>query len=553
MNREITAPRPQLLHVLVVDEDPAVDHLVLATLDPNLFAVSRVPGELEAIDALGANRFGIALIDIDLPDRAGIDRMTRLRQLQPDLDFVVAASETGLPDAIAALNAGASRYIQKPCAPEELRSVFSDLRERRMLKDRARLYLRRLEIQNSLSDELASALQPGDVARAAIEAVRQLAPLPVVLTVADQAGDEATVVEARPLAWAGVDADTAAALARLPEVSDCLSRTRISAPGMTVIPAPDDLADQGVRAVALVRLRGRSRDLGVLIAAVGPQQALDEHHWDLLVAMSNWIGVALERTLLYRRLESAFEEAGSTQRHLIQTEKQSAIGRLAAGLAHEIGTPLNVISGRAELLLEQFGGKEPRMAQGLTAIVTQIERISQLVAQLLDFARESRPAREPVVMASVMAAVLDLLDMPLAKASIDVDLSLPADLPLIIAHTNQMQQVFLNLLLNSIDAIETDPAHGKTKRRGRIAVEAESLGEDRRVRIRVRDNGQGIRPEDLDRVFDPFFTTKPVGAGTGLGLSVVYGIVVDHGGTIAVESAPEVGTVVTLSLPTEPA
>lgn len=553
MTRAPAAPRPQPLHVLVVDDDVAVGRLLDVTLPQDLFKVAAVPDEAAAAAALQAERYGILLIDIGHPEHAGIGRMVRLRQIQPDLDVVVVAIDAGVPDAIAALNAGAGRYIQKPCAPDELRAVFTDLRERRLLKERARLYLRRLEVQNSLSDELSSALQPGDVARAAIEAVRQLAPVPVVLTVAERAGSDDIEVNARPLAWAGVDSDTAATLARLPEVRDCLSRAPVSAPGMAVVPAPEGLASQGVRAVALVRLRGRSRDLGVLIAAVGPQQALDEHHWDLLVAMSNWIGVALERTLLYQRLERAFDEAGKTQRHMIQTEKQSAIGRLAAGLAHEIGTPLNVISGRAELLLEEFGHREPRMAQGLGTIVAQIERISKLVAQLLDFARESRPARERVALASVLTAVLDLVKRPLAQASIDVDMVLPPDLPSIVAHANQMQQVFLNLLLNSIDAIEADPAHGNTKRRGRIIIEAESLGEDRRVRVRVRDNGHGIRPEDLDRVFDPFFTTKPVGAGTGLGLSVVYGIVLDHQGTIAVESAPEVGTVVTLTMPTEPA
>lgn len=551
MTRVPTAPRLQPLHVLVVDDDAAMGRLLDDALPHDLFTVAAVPDEAAAAVALQAERYGILLIDIGHPEHAGIDRMVRLRQIQPDLDVVVVAIDASVPDAIAALNAGAGRYIQKPCAPDELRAVFTDLRERRLLKERARLYLRRLEVQNSLSDELSSALQPGDVARAAIEAVRQLAPVPVVLTVAERTGSDDIEVHARPLAWAGVDGDTAATLARLPEVRDCLSRAPVSAPGMAVVPAPEGLASQGLRAVALVRLRGRSRDLGVLIAAVGPQQALDEHHWDLLVAMSNWIGVALERTLLYQRLERAFDEAGKTQRHMIQTEKQSAIGRLAAGLAHEIGTPLNVISGRAELLLEEFGHREPRMAQGLGTIVAQIERISKLVAQLLDFARESRPARERVALASVLAAVLDLLKRPLAQASIDVDTTLPPDLPPIVAHANQMQQVFLNLLLNSIDAIEADPAHGNTKRRGRITIEAESLGEDRRVRVRVRDNGHGIRPEDLDRVFDPFFTTKPVGAGTGLGLSVVYGIVLDHQGTIAVESAPEVGTVVTLTMPTE--
>lgn len=551
MTRVPAAPRLQPLHVLVVDDDAAMGRLLDDALPHDLFTVAAVPDEAAASAALQAERYGILLIDIGHPEHAGIDRMVRLRQIQPDLDIVVVAVDASVPDAIAALNTGAGRYIQKPCAPDELRAVFTDLRERRLLKERARLYLRRLEVQNSLSDELSSALQPGDVARAAIEAVRQLAPVPVVLTVAERTGSDDIEVHARPLAWAGVDGDTAATLARLPEVRDCLSRAPVSAPGMAVVPAPEGLASQGLRAVALVRLRGRSRDLGVLIAAVGPQQALDEHHWDLLVAMSNWIGVALERTLLYQRLERAFDEAGKTQRHMIQTEKQSAIGRLAAGLAHEIGTPLNVISGRAELLLEEFGHREPRMAQGLGTIVAQIERISKLVAQLLDFARESRPARERVALASVLTAVLDLLKRPLAQASIDVDTTLPPDLPPIVAHANQMQQVFLNLLLNSIDAIEADPAHGNTKRRGRITIEAESLGEDRRVRVRVRDNGHGIRPEDLDRVFDPFFTTKPVGAGTGLGLSVVYGIVLDHQGTIAVESAPEVGTVVTLTMPTE--
>jgi len=277
---------------------------------------------------------------------------------------------------------------------------------------------------------------------------------------------------------------------------------------------------------------------------------MDEHHWDLLMAISNWAGLALERAMLYRRLEVAYQEVKNAQRRVVQAEKLSAVGRLAAGLAHEVGTPLNIISGRAEYLLRDAGGV-PKLEQGLKVIVQQIERISRLIGQILDFSREYGPVRDVVDLGAVLSAVSPLLETRLGKADTDIEVFLPPRLPKVVANFNQMQQVFINLMMNSIDAVLADPEHLGTKGRGRVTVGAEDVPRAHKVRVTVEDNGQGIREEHLDKVFDPFFSTKPVGSGTGLGLAVVYGIVTEHGGTIEVESRWGLGTAVRFTLPTE--
>lgn len=529
------------LDVLAVG--PALTADLRSNLNGARFKIFCAKDFVEAKNILETLRFDIMIIDIDGNRDADL---AKLLENHPEMD-VVAVDDTPTK---AAFHAGPSRILEKPYAPAELQALFMDLWERWLLKDSAYLSGKRLEVQNSLSAELSKALTPDDVAWAAIEAGRQLAQVPMVMCAADSASsDEGSELTVRPLAWAGIDDDTAIAITKALDIQGRLARQTASI--VEFKPTPKDL-DLEFDLVALVRLRGQSRDLGALIVAVGPQQALDEHHWDLVEAMSNWVGVALERTLLYRHLERSFEEANRIQRKLIQTEKHAAIGRLTAGLAHEIGTPLNIISGRAELLLEQFGDREPAMVQGLTTINNQIERISKLVANLLNYARESKPALQWCSLSTTLTAVLDLLKRPLAQAMIDIDVQLPDDIPQIVAPPDQMQQVLLNLLLNCVDAIETDPAHGNIKRRGQINIDAEFIAKERQLRVRIQDNGQGIRADDLDKVFEPFYTTKPVGAGTGLGLSVVYGIINDLHGTITIESAPEVGTLVIINMPTEP-
>lgn len=540
--------------ILIVDDDPDLGDTLREILEDERWNVTVARSGEEALDTLGRWHADTVLVDARLPDMGGIELMRRLREIDPDLEIGILTGNATVQDAVAALNHGAARYILKPCDPDELKAIVTDLRERRLLRERARLYLRRLEVQNDLSDALSAAIRPEDVATAAVSAVRKLANAGVAVVAApvEPAGtDPADAPRPKALAWDGMTPEEAVALTARAEVQEYLARGFGGTPGMVVIPGQDQPGGRNGNPVALYRLRGRSHDLGVLAVAVDRDRALDEHHWELLTAVANWVGVALERAMLHRRLEIAYNEVRNAQRRMVQTEKHSAIGRLAAGLAHEVGTPLNIISGRSEFMLEEVGETNPRVAAGLRTIVQQIDRITHLVGQLMDFAREYTPARERVSLPRVVAAVSELLDRAMANAETDFVAEVPDALPGVLANFNQMQQVLINLLMNSLDAILADPAHGKAKGRGRISVRADLVPRLGKVRVVVQDNGHGIREDHLDKVFDPFFSTKPVGKGTGLGLAVVYGIVTEHGGTIEVDSTWTEGTTITFTLPVE--
>lgn len=534
------------LRVLIVDDDQFLAETVADILSDQVEEVKTCRTGAEALEAASTHKYGIALVDVRLPDIGGVELLRRMRQATPDLDIAIVTGNASVHSAIEALNQGATRYILKPCAPDELRSVVSDLAERQHLRERNRLYLRRLEVQNRLSEALSSALGPEDVARAAVKAARDLAEVraAAVLVFSDKRPMEGARLQ--PLARSGMSRATACALAAMPEVQRfCETRGLSSEPLRGTVSVPGDEA-VGPSTFFVFRLKGRSEDLGLLTLVARSEAAADPQNEDLLVTISNWVGVALERAMLYHRLETAYAELKKAQRRLVQSEKSSAIGRLAAGLAHEVGTPLNIISGRAEYLLD-VAGDHPEVSQGLGVIVQQIDRISVLIRQLLDFSREQPAVRTRVALAEVLRAVLPLLQGPLDKHLIRLEVRVAEGLPHVRADFNQLQQVFINLLMNSIDAIAMRPEG--SPRGGRIRIHLSGARESGEVRVCVEDDGHGIREEHLDKVFDPFFSTKEVGAGTGLGLAVVYGIITDHGGTIDIASEWGRGTTVTFTLP----
>jgi signal transduction histidine kinase len=395
----------------------------------------------------------------------------------------------------------------------------------------------RPRLRNELVEALTSSLVPEEVGRAALDAASRVAG---VTRVAVLIHDDPGMMDSRPsrrrlkpLASHRLSPAEAESQASDPAIREFLS-------GSGALPEPVP----GVPTRIPFRLGGRVGDLGVLLVWVeGPTTEAESQ----LPTICRWVGAALERTLLYRRLEVAYSDLMKAQRRLLLAEKQSAIGRLAAGLAHEVGTPLNIISGRAEYLM---AGADARTAAGLAVIVQQIDRISVLIRQLLDFSREYTPLREKVSLTAVMASVTPLLEGPLSSARIRLDVSQASGLPDVVANANAIQQVFINLLMNSIDAIMADPGHLQGKGDGVIGIRSSFDPSEERVVVQVSDNGHGIREEHLDKVFDPFFSTKDVGKGTGLGLAVVYGIVTEHGGTIEIDSTWGRGTMVTFTLPT---
>jgi len=226
---------------------------------------------------------------------------------------------------------------------------------------------------------------------------------------------------------------------------------------------------------------------------------------------------------------------------LSQAEKMSSIGLLAAGVAHEVNTPLAVISSYSQLLAKQLQGDERRSAI-LEKIAQQTFRASEIVNSLLNFSRTSGSEFQLVDLNRVIQDTLTLLEHQFKTGRVHIESELYRELPGIMGNSGKLQQVFLNLFLNAKDAMPNG---------GTLRVSTEN-GDG--VRVVISDTGSGIAPEHLNRIYDPFFTTKVKPGegqrrGTGLGLSVSYGIIQEHAGKIQVSSHPGQGTTFALEFP----
>jgi len=225
------------------------------------------------------------------------------------------------------------------------------------------------------------------------------------------------------------------------------------------------------------------------------------------------------------------------EEQLQHSEKMASIGLLAAGVAHEVNTPLTGISSYTQMLRKHVEPSDPR-APLLEKIEKQTFRAAKIINNLLNFSRSGSSEMERLDVNKILLDVLSLLEHQLQGARIKIRRELAGDLPFVRGNENRIQQVFFNLILNARDAMPKG---------GWLTLSTQA--EDGEVILNVRDTGHGIRREDIKRIYDPFFTTKGIGRGTGLGLSVSYGIIQEHGGAIQVESVPGKGTSFRVTLP----
>ncbi|HSR69977.1 MAG TPA: ATP-binding protein [Acidobacteriota bacterium] len=222
---------------------------------------------------------------------------------------------------------------------------------------------------------------------------------------------------------------------------------------------------------------------------------------------------------------------------LQQAEKLSSIGLFAAGVAHEVNTPLAGISSYAQMLLGRISPEDPSY-ETLKKIESQSFRASEIINNLLNFARVNDAQPTEVNLNTLMVETVSLLEPQFKKGQVEVDVDLDPYLPKTVGVGGKLQQVFMNLFINARDAM---PEGGNLRVR--------TYREDGQAVVEVEDSGSGISPQDLKRIYDPFFTTKEIGKGTGLGLSVSYGIIQEHQGRISVDSRPGQGTVFQVRLP----
>ena len=300
----------------------------------------------------------------------------------------------------------------------------------------------------------------------------------------------------------------------------------------------------GARAAAAARLglqsgcgfpiRGEHALIGVMVLLNRAPRAPD----DTLLPMLTDIGSRIGQHLDHRRVEVELRQQREV---LFQSEKLSALGRLVAGVAHEMNNPLSIISSRIELMLSDADGQglSALFREDLSVIHRNVLRVAGVAQALRSFARQSTGERRPVDMNAVVAETLLLVGKPMSTDNVRITTALDPALPSLVGDANALQQVLLNLLTNAREALTGG---------GEISIRTgRDPARPGRLQLIVTDTGSGIPPAHLPHLFEPFYTTKP--SGTGLGLAVSYGIIQNHLGTIDVHSVEGQGATFTLSFP----
>jgi signal transduction histidine kinase len=243
-----------------------------------------------------------------------------------------------------------------------------------------------------------------------------------------------------------------------------------------------------------------------------------------------------------RELTRMLKELENTRMQLMQAEKIASIGRLAAGIAHEINNPLSGILIFADILMRDLKPANLQWSEDIQEIITQTMRCKEIVARLLEFSRQSVNQRFNYDINSAIRRSVELLTHQALFHNVEFVFDLLEDIPTMIGDPGQLQQVFINLLINAGTAMSG---------RGKLTITSRFDQFSEQVILEFADTGPGIPEEIISKVFEPFFTTKAPGEGTGLGLSVAYGIIQQHGGTMSVSNAPSGGAVFTVVLPLE--
>jgi PAS domain S-box-containing protein len=295
---------------------------------------------------------------------------------------------------------------------------------------------------------------------------------------------------------------------------------------------------EGVEASQVVVLWAKDRIIGVLLVGCRDKRVFSTADLNLLFAVGNQIATTIDKSLLLEKTREAYDSLRQAQEQLLQSEKMAAVGQLISGVAHELNNPLTAILGYSQLLKSE-DCVQPRGVDYLEKLYKQAQRTHHIVQNLLSFARQHKPQRTPVQLNQILAETLALREYDMKLNNIVVHREFDPNMPATPGDFHQLEQVFLNILNNAVDAIRDKGGPGE------LWIRTEVVGE--RLQVEFTDNGPGVT--NSHRIFDPFYTTKPVGKGTGLGLSICYGIVKEHGGDIHVRNSPPHGATFVITLP----
>lgn len=297
------------------------------------------------------------------------------------------------------------------------------------------------------------------------------------------------------------------------------------------------IGERGYESFIAVKMHSQRKTMGILLVTSQNRNQFTETDQNLAIAIARQLGNAVEKVLLYEETALAYNNLRNAQEQLLQSEKMSAIGQLISGVAHELNNPLTAILGYAQLLETEPIGE--RAQDYVRKLYLQTQRTHRVVQNLLSFSRQRKPIHSQVDLRQVMEDTFSLREFDLKLNNVHTERSYDPAVPFIKGDAHQLEQVFLNIINNAVDAIMDSGRAGSLKVR--------IYARDHQVCVEFRDSGPGLK--DPSKIFDPFYTTKKLGKGTGLGLSICYGIVKEHGGEIVAFNHVQGGAVFQLKLP----
>ncbi len=551
--------------VLVVDDrDDSLQFLTDYILAPNGYRYITAKDGATGLDLAIKQNPALIIMDLKMPKMTGLEVLQALNERGINIPVILMTFHGSEETAVQAFRLGARDYIIKPYETSEmLQAIDRALTEVRLRRERDELHegimkvnrqleqrVKELQIIYNIGKSVTALLDLEKLLNRIVEAARYItgAEESSLLLVDRKTGDlymraQQGVGERFARGFRVKSQDTIAG-----EV------VRTGEPFIHSGDAQSLKVKTGylVKSLVYVPLKVGNNVIGVLLVDNKiANRAFTENDVYLLQALADYAAIAIHNARLYeavkdfnqeleQRVQERTRELEQARDQLVQAEKLAAIGQLAAGVAHEINNPIGVMLGFAQVLLKRTPEDSP-MYKPLATIEREGLRCKKIVQNLLDFARHSKPNLERVDINQVIDDALELIEHRTGNTQVRLIKTYSPRLPAVLADTNQLQQVFLNILLNAYQAMPNG---------GELNVITHQDGD--RVCAVFSDTGPGIPPENLKRIFDPFFTTKEVGKGTGLGLSVSYGIVEQHGGTIEVKSDGKTGATFTVKLPIAP-
>ena len=313
----------------------------------------------------------------------------------------------------------------------------------------------------------------------------------------------------------------------------------------SIIPS---LAFKENRTIIMLPLATARKTLGSLMLLTPiKDSAITQETLKLLGMLARQCALVMENSLLYDSLRNEHESLKQAQAQILQAEKLASIGRLTSGAFHEILNPLHIISGYIQMMQLNPGPDAPE-GRYLKVMKQQADRIAGIVHDLMKFSRFPKQHVSAVSINHVIGEAIAVVEQDAAYDKMSIVRDFASDLPAVTGDAENLSQVFFHLLSNARDAMP--PEGGLLHIMTRTGDAGRRLTHDGdRVQVRFKDDGRGIPEADIQRIFDPFFTTKEAGEGTGLGLSLSYGIIKEHAGQIRVESEPEGGTTFVIDFP----